>query len=232
MGLNDNSKEVFLEHFKLCWNQYIHFKETKDKIVFFIGTLFITVLFGSGFLIFKSSQFTDGPSKILYDKLYVLQYFLMHFFFLLLYLYYTYNNVQEKTFLIESQCCQYKLREELLGSKEYFIPVPISLIKRYYSDGVFHKTFIKGRNLKDSGNVIMFVIYSLFSTIPMWFKRDFILFSEGKAVVQFNVSWILIGIIGILLLILVIFTGTQLIKSIKRKILVKWDISEKNSYGI
>ncbi len=237
MEIPVNSKEAFERHFKTCWSEYLHFKETKDKIVFFIGTLFITVLFGSGFLIFKSNEYAADSTKsiadnIIFSKLYLLQYFLMHLFFLLLYLYYTYNNVQEKTFLIEAQCCQFTLREVVGKIDNKGIPIPVSLVKRNYSDGKMHKPFVKGRHLKDAANVIMFLIYSGFSLIPLFFKGQHIFSSENGGEFRFKYSWVIIGLIGILVLMGVIFTGTQLIKSIKRKILKGWSIPENNSYGI
>jgi Ca2+/Na+ antiporter len=230
MEADDNLKKIYQDHLETCWKEYIHIKETKDKIVFFIGTLFITVLFGTGFLIFKS---TDVPedTKGTFDKLYVLQYFLMHFFFLLLYLYYTYNNVQEKSFLIECQCCHYKLMTTFEEYK-HTVPVPFSLIKRYYSDGLQMKTFVKSRNLKDAGNVIMFIIYFMFSTIPMWFDKGFVLFDGKQAKLELNFSWLVIGFVGILLLVIVIFAGRQLILGIKKKILEHWDIPLQNQFNI
>ena len=104
-------------YFEYCWKEHIRFKEIKDKIVFFIGTLFITVLFGTGLLIYQSyAHILPTQSEIIeysmiLDKLYTLQYIMMHLFFLLLYLYFTYNNILEKIFLIEAQCAEIKLLE-------------------------------------------------------------------------------------------------------------------------
>lgn len=88
-------EEVLYDHRNKCWEEHVHFKETKDKIVFFIGTIFVTALFGSGILIFRSIELKSDD--IAWVKiLYYAQYVIMHLLFIILYLYYKYNGLKRK----------------------------------------------------------------------------------------------------------------------------------------
>ena len=79
-------KEIYSNHFNNCWNEHIRYKAIKDKVIYFIGTLFVTVMFGTGLLIFKSLDPGIGDDNlIILNKLYTIQYFIMHLFFLLLF---------------------------------------------------------------------------------------------------------------------------------------------------
>jgi hypothetical protein len=68
-------KEFFVTHQDACWQEMKRSKETKDKIVFFIGTMFITILFGSSILIYKSylPKGTESLMQGALDKLYAVQ---------------------------------------------------------------------------------------------------------------------------------------------------------------
>lgn len=236
MGINiEPTKEYYQTHLSVCWEEHKRFKETKDKIVFFIGTLFMTVLCGSGLLIYKSYEMNKlpNPDTAILDKLYVIQYFLMHLFFFLLFLYYTYNNILEKIFLIEAQCCHYKMKE-LLPEFNDCISTPHSLIKKNFAEGVNIDYWLKVRTFKDVSNFLMIVIYLLFSAIPLFFKRDFILINpaNNSTEVKFQISWIVIGLAACGLLVIVVFVAKNIINAIKRQILENWKIPEHNIFRI
>lgn len=227
-------KEFFLNHQDACWQEMRRSKETKDKIVFFIGTLFVTVLFGSSVLIYKSNQ--ADKTNIAYvdalDKLYVLQYMLMHFFFLLLFLYYTYNNIQEKLYSIDLQCCQAKM---LSLSEEYRsnIKVPFGFFKRHYIDGK-KISGIKPKWFKHFSNAIMIAVYTSFSMIPLIFNKDFTPFDKigTSSVFQLKISWLIIWGIGILITFIIVTIGDSTINRIKEKLKENWDIDSHNHLGI
>lgn len=228
------SKEFLDSHIKNCWSEFKSFKKTKDKIVFFIGTLFISVSFGSGYLISKAIEpDTSAIMSDLITRLYVVQYILMHLFFFLLFLYYTYNNILEKIFLIESQCAQYKLRTQYKEFSSNII-IPFSMIKRCYGDGIGNGPWLKIRYFKDASNTIMIFVYTLFSTIPLFFRSDFIFTDplNKSTGIKLNFSWIFAGCIAIILLLLVVIASKKVIEYIRGEIRKKWDMPKTEYWGV
>jgi hypothetical protein len=217
--------ENLTSYFDYCWKEHLRFKEIKDKITYFIGTLFITVLFGSGLLIYQTYAHIIADSKeqieyrLVLDKLYTLQYLVMHLFFLLLYLYYTYNNVLEKIFLIETQCTQLKILQ--LNPIADNIMTPVSLFRKKYSSEKVKTLVFKVRRIKDFGNLVLICIYFLFSLIPLVFKKDFNLFNWNTEV-NMKFYWIPIGLITLAFVALLTLISKYFIRRLKKEILEKW----------
>ena len=62
-----------------CWKEHKNYKEAKDKILYFIGTLFTAAFIGAGYILLQLSSETTS-------KVYLLQYTILHIFFLVLFL--------------------------------------------------------------------------------------------------------------------------------------------------
>ncbi|MBK7243811.1 MAG: hypothetical protein IPH98_08125 [Saprospiraceae bacterium] len=140
----------------------------------------------------------------------------------MLYLYFTYNNVLEKIFLIEAQCAEIKLLE-MQGIVGDLIK-PISFIRKRYAVEKIKNLFVNVRWVKDFGNFILMVIYFLFSLIPLSFNKNFNLFNLSSEFYM-KIYWIPIGFGALIFLLILILISKYFIINVKNEITVNWGLA-------
>ena len=126
---------VYLHHMDNCWREYLSFRKTKYQVLLFIGTVFMAAILGSGILVYRSLEPLTDSAKIIIDRLFDVQYVILSLLFFLLYVYYTYNNIQEKLYLHETQCCQTKFKVVFKDFVEFENKIPLPGTRSRFSAG-------------------------------------------------------------------------------------------------
>jgi|SRR6185436_9496418 len=175
----------FIDFRNNCWQRYKDYKDIKDKILFFIGTLFVTALIGTSFLILQSPNLSINPF------VYLVQYILVQILFLLLFLYYQYNRLASEMYLLEAACC-----ERFLNKVIFLIPYTELKELYFYSD----QWQFQGRKFKHFANWLLGIAYLIFSLSPLIFKFELIKL-DGKAL-AFNWAFAVPFILFVIALIL------------------------------
>src|SRR5258705_4121725 len=146
-NIPDNLKYYF-DFRDCCWREHKSYKDIKDRILFFIGTIFTTAFIGTGYLILQPVTETT-------NYVYLMQYILLHMLFSVLYLYYTYNRIISDMYLHEVKCCE-KFILKAMNNTEF---IPFSHVKGYYiytKEGKYG-----GKRFKYAANIVLVVLLAV-----------------------------------------------------------------------
>lgn len=204
--------EYLIKHVEHCWKLHREYKETKDKIFFFIATLFMTVLVGTGVILYFVAEKPDLFKD--YKGLNLWHYALLQSFFYLLFIYYNYNRLISETYLLEVNNCSEYIKVNFSNIELH----PFSDIKNDY---VYHKDFFwAGWRLKQFGNIFLGALYGIFSLLPLIYK--FKILQADSWVITMNWGFFISIVIFFFLFISIHLIYNKNITYIESKIKIKW----------
>ena len=176
--LIDLSLQNYIQYRDDCWKEHKTYKEIKDKILFFIGTLFTTAFIGAGYILLQMPTTTIS-------NVYFLQYIILHLFFLVLYLYYQYNRLISDMYLMEVNCCEKFIKTKNPEWNSF------STLKNDYI-----YSYSSSKRFKHLANIALVCNLLIFSSVPLIFKFTLISFLGTSIIINwvFIICSILFGV--------------------------------------
>lgn len=179
------------------WESWHHFRKEMEKILFFGGTVFLTIISATGLF----SAFTKNEIA---DTFHIYHIIIFHFIFLIIYLAHSYKKlICDTAFAIANRADEYyqKRYKKPLDNKFIFISVKNKFTK-------------DGRILLDTFNYLIIAVYILITAFP------FINITENDIVVKWNFIYVLVCFSVVLLV--VHFYSKREINKVKLNIAREW----------
>jgi hypothetical protein len=197
-GLDENEvKEHYRDISINTWESWHHYREEMEKIIFFGGTVFLTIISATGLF----SAFTKSEIASTFQIYHVI---IFHFIFLIFILAFMYKKlICDTAFAIAMWSDEYyqKRYKEPLDNKFVFISIK-------------HKFTKDGRILLKAFNGSIFLVYIIITGFP------FISSNNGELHINWSFIFVLLGFL-VLLGIITYFSGKE-IKKVKRNVAKEW----------
>jgi len=151
-----NNIEAIIEYIDRCWDSYLHYKKDQDKIMFFGGTLFISIIAATGIV----GAYVAKDTLIKFTFFHTI---LFHTIFFILFLFYLHKVMTASIFLQTAKKAEAYLFKKIGIDPQNKIIGFAELKSRYLGSS---NKLIGKTNLATWANILCLILYISVSLIP------------------------------------------------------------------